>query len=94
MKGLLDLFGRSPTPARVTAHVERLLAGWREALDPDAYAERLDALRENLLEGIAPAEEGAADVDPASKAEARQAAAVIASMRTAHQATAAELEPA
>ncbi len=41
MKGLTDLFSRSPTPARVTMHVERLLAGWREALDPDAYAERL-----------------------------------------------------
>ncbi len=33
MKGLLDLFSRSPTPARVTMHVERLLAGWCEALD-------------------------------------------------------------
>ena len=66
MKGLLDLFSRSPTPARVTAHVERLLAGWREALDPDAYAERLDALRESLVDGIALTEEGAADVDPAS----------------------------
>ena len=92
MKGLLDLFSRSPTPARVTAHVERLLAGWREALDPDAYAERLDALREGLVDGITLTEEGAADIDPASKAEARQAAAVIASMRTAYEATvAAEL---
>ena len=65
MKGLLDLFSRSPTPARVTMHVERLLAGWREALDPDAYAERLDTLREKLVDGIALTEEGAADVDPA-----------------------------
>ena len=47
MKGLLDLFSRNPTPARVTMHVERLLAGWRDALDPDAYAERLDTLRES-----------------------------------------------
>ncbi len=95
MKGLLDLFSRSPTPARVTMHVERLLAGWRESLDPDAYAERLDALRENLVDGIALTEEGAADVDPAFKAEARQAAAAVASMRTAHQATeAARLVPA
>jgi hypothetical protein len=44
-------------------------------------------LRENLAEGIAQTEEGAADVDPAFKAEARQAAAVVASMRTAYQAT-------
>ena len=87
MKGLLDLFSRNPTPARVTMHVERLLAGWREALAPDAYAERLDTLRESLLEGIALTEESAADIDPASKAEARQAAAVVASMRTAYQAT-------
>lgn len=86
MKGLLDLFGRNPTPARVTMHVERLLAGWREALDPDTYAERLDALREALADGISQTEEGAADVDPASKAEARQAAAVVASMRTAYEA--------
>ena len=86
MKGLIDLFGRSPTPARVALHVERLLAGWREALDPDSYAERLDALRDNLVEGIALTEEGAGDIDPASKAETRQAAAVVASMRTAYQA--------
>ncbi len=95
MKGLLDLFSRSPTPARVTLHVERLLAGWREALDVDAYTERLDALREGLLEGIALTEESAADIDPASKAETRQAAAVLASMRLAYEATEnAELVPA
>ena len=95
MKGLLDLFSRNPTPARVTMHVERLLAGWREALDSDAYAERLDALREGLLEGIALTEESAADIDPASKAEARQAGAVLASMRMAYEATeVAELTPA
>lgn len=92
MKGLLDLFGRNPTPARVTMHVERLLAGWREALDSDAYAERLDTLRENLLEGIALTEESAADIDPASKAETRQATAVVASMRTACQATEEDAE--
>ena len=95
MKGLIDLFSRTPTPARVTAHVEQLLAGWREALDPDSYAERLDVLREGLLDGIALTEEGVADIDPASKAEARQAAAVLAAMRTAYQATeAAGLVPA
>ena len=95
MRGLLDLFGRNPTPARVTMHVERLLAGWREALDPDAYAERLDALRESLLDGISLTEESAADIDPASKAEARQAAAVVAAMRMAYHTTkTAELMPA
>ena len=95
MKGLLDLFGRTPTPARVTLHVERLLSGWREALDPDSYAERLDALREALAEGISQTEEDAADVDTASKAEARQAAAVVASMRTAYEVVeAAGLVPA
>ena len=83
---MLDLFGRGPTPVRVSLYVERLLSGWREALDPDSYAERLDVLREALAEGISQTEEAAADVDPASKAEARQAAAVVASMRTAYEA--------
>ena len=73
------LYGRSKL-------AERLLATWREASDPGAYAERLDALRESLLEGIALTEESAADIDPASKAETRQAAAVLASMRTAYEA--------
>ena len=59
MKGLLDLFGRNPTPARVALHVGNLLAGWREALDPDSYAERLDTLRESLGEGIALTQESA-----------------------------------
>ena len=95
MKGQLDMFSRNPTPARVTMHVERLLAGWRDALDPDAYAERLDTLRESPVDGIALTEEGAANVDPPSKAEARQAAAAVASMRTAQQAMeAAGLVPA
>ena len=66
MKGLLGLLGRDPKPARVILHIERLLAGWREALDPDSYAERLDTLRESLVEGIALTEEGAGDIDPAS----------------------------
>ena len=87
MRGLLDLFGRNPTPARVAAHVERLLVGWRETLEPNAYTERLDTLRAGLLDGIALTEEAAADIDPASKAETRQAAAVVAAMRTAYQAT-------
>ena len=86
MKGLSDLFSRGPTTARVTMHVERLLAEWRDAMDPDSYAERLDELREALAEGISLTEEGAADVDPVFKAEARQAAAVVASMRTAYEA--------
>ena len=86
MKGLLNLFVRDPKPMRVTLHVERLLAGWRDALDPDSYMERLETLRESLMEGIALTEEAAADVDPAFKAEARQASAVVASMRTAYQA--------
>ena len=55
----------------------------------------LDTLRESLLQGIALTEESAADIDPASKAEARQTAAVVGSMRTACQATeAAESVPA
>ena len=54
MKGLLDLFSRNPTPVRVTTYVERLLVGQREALDLDAYAERLETLRESLLGGILP----------------------------------------
>ena len=87
MKALMDLVSRNPTPARVTMHMERLLAGWREALDPDAYGERLDALQEGLAEGIEQMAEGAADVDPASKAEARNAAAAVETMRTAHRAS-------
>ncbi len=85
MKALMDLVSRSPTQARVTMHMERLLAGWREALDPDAYQERLDALQSGLAEGIEQMAEAAADVDPASKAEARNAAAAVETMRTAHR---------
>ena len=85
MKALMDLVSRNPTQARVTMHMERLLAGWREALDSDAYQERLDALQSGLAEGIEQMSEAAADVDPASKAEARNAAAAVETMRTAHR---------
>ncbi len=95
MKALMDLVSRSPTQARVTMHMERLLTGWREALDPDAYQERLDALQSGLAEGVESSgspdieqmTEAAADVDPASKAEARNAAAAVETMRTAHRAS-------
>ena len=87
MKALMDLVSRNPTPARVTMHVERLLAGWRDALDRDAYGERLDTLRTELADGIEQMVEAAADVDPASKAEARNAAAAVEAMRTAHRAS-------
>jgi len=86
MKALLDLVSRNPTQARIVMHMERLLTGWREALDPDAYQDRLDALQDGLAEGIEQMAESAGDVDPASKAETRQAAAAVAAMRTAHQA--------
>ena len=86
MKALTDLFSRNPTPVRVTLHMERMLAGWREALDPDTYADRLDTLREGLAEGIEQTAEAAADVDPASKAETRQALAALETMRVAHRA--------
>ena len=94
MEALMDLFSRNPTPARVTMHVERLLAGWREALDQDAYGERLDTLRAELADGIEQMAEAAADVDPASKAEARNAAAAVEAMRTAYRASlAGEMAP-
>ena len=89
MKVLLDMISRNPTQARVTMHVERLLAGWQEALEPDAYQSRLDILQEGLAEGIEQMAESAADVDPASKAETRQAAAAVEAMRTAHRAAVA-----
>ncbi len=86
MKALLDLISRNPTQARIVVHMERLLTDWRETLDPDAYQDRLDALQDGLAEGIEQMAESAGDVDPASKAETRQAAAAVAAMRTAHQA--------
>ena len=85
-KVLPDLVSRNPTPARVTMHMERLLAGWREALDPDACQERLNALQDGLAEGIEQMAEGAAAVDPALKAEARNAAAAAETLRMAHRA--------
>ena len=95
MKALLDLISRNPTPARVSMHVERLLAGWRVALDQDAYQDRRDALQDGLAEGIEQMAESAGDVNPASKAETRQAAAAVEAMRTAyHAAKAAEPTPA
>ena len=83
MKALLDLLGRAPTPARVESHMDRLLKGWHAGLDPDTYEERLATLRESLAEGIEQTAEAAADVDPASKAEARAAHAAVESMRIA-----------
>ncbi len=46
----------------------------------------MDTLQEGLAEGIEQMAESAADVDPASKAETRQAAAAVEAMRTAHRA--------
>ncbi len=62
-------------------------------MDLDAYQKRLDALQSGLAEGVEPRgspdieqmAEAAADVDSASKAEARNAAAAVETMRTAHR---------
>ena len=83
MKSLLDLLARAPTSARIELHMDRLLKGWHAGLDPDTYEERLDTLRESLAEGAEQTEQAAADVDPASKAEARAAHAAVEAMRTA-----------
>ena len=52
MKALQDLFTRAPSQARVEQHMERLLAGWQETLEVDAYASRVDELCDGLADGI------------------------------------------
>ena len=82
MRRLLELVSRGPTAARASAHVEDMMAGWRERLDLDAYATRVETLLESLAEGIEQMVEDAADIDPASKAETRKAEAAVETMRT------------
>jgi len=83
MKALQDLFTRNPSVARVEQHVERMVANWRDTLEEDAFTARVGELREGLLDGIEQTAEAAGDVEPAAKAEARNAAALLATMRVA-----------
>ena len=85
LERLSKLSGAGTAPDRMTRATEKLLADWQADPDlaPDALAERLESLRENLAAGVADAEEQAGDVDTGDKAATRQAAATLAGLRAA-----------
>lgn len=82
LKRLLELVGKGAAPARMPREASAIIAEWRAApdADPEAVAEQLSELREQLDAGVADAEERVSDADASEPAAVKQAALTLAAM--------------
>jgi len=88
LKRLLELVGKGAAPARMAREASAIIAEWRDApdADPDAIAEQLSELREQLDAGVADAEERLSDADSSEPAVVKQAQLILASMQATREA--------
>ncbi len=79
---LLALAAKGVAPHRMAREVEVIVAEWQGAAeaDPDETRERLDELREQIVAGVADAEEQVADVDSSEPAAVKQAGLTLAAL--------------
>ena len=79
---LLALAGKGAAPGRMAREVEVIAGEWTSAPEADRLEirERLDELRENLVEGVGHAEEQVADLDSSEPAAVKQAGAMLAAL--------------
>jgi hypothetical protein len=96
LKRLLALAGRGVSPSRMAREVDVIVAEWRQAAageDGADIKDQLDELREQLVAGVAAAEEAVSDVDASDAGAVKQAghllAALVATRDAAHEALAA-----
>ena len=83
LQRLVALAGRGVAPGRMAREVDAILGEWRNATPPEEeaeLAERIEALREHLAEGVAAAEEAVADVDQSDAGAAKKAKQLLAAL--------------
>ena len=88
LKRLLELIAKGAAPARMAREATAIIAEWRAApeADPDAVAEQLAELREQLDAGVADAEERVSDADSSEPAAVKQAGLSLAAMLATREA--------
>ncbi len=79
---LLALAAKGVVPLRMAREVEGIVAEWQAAPEADPYEikERLSEMREQLVQGVADAEEQVSDTDPADAPAVKQAGITLAAL--------------
>jgi malonyl CoA-acyl carrier protein transacylase len=79
---LLALAAKGVVPLRMAREVEGIVAEWQAVPEADPYEirERLGEMREQLMQGVADAEEQVSDTDAADAPAVKQAAITLAAL--------------
>ena len=79
---LLALAAKGVVPMRMAREVEGIVAEWQAVPEADPYEirERLGEMREQLLQGVADAEEQVSDTDAADAPAVKQAGITLAAL--------------
>ncbi|HYZ33419.1 MAG TPA: hypothetical protein VE684_14205 [Crenalkalicoccus sp.] len=83
LQRLLALAGRSVAPNRMPREVGAIVAEWRQGSageDGIELKEQLEELREQLMAGVAAAEEAVSDVDSSEAGAVKQAGHMLAGL--------------
>jgi hypothetical protein len=86
---LMALAMKGVQPGRMAREVEVIVSEWLGGADTDPLEvrERLDELREQIVTGVADAEEQVADVDSSEPAAVKQAGLTLAALVATRDAT-------
>ncbi len=85
---LMELAAKGAPPHRVAREVEIIVSEWLRAPDADPLDAKtwLDEMREQIVVGVADAEEQVAYVDPDDAAAAKQAGLTLAALQASRDA--------
>jgi len=86
---LLALAAKGVVPLRMAREVEGIVAEWQAMPEADPYEikERLGEMHEQLVQGVADAEEQVSDTDAADAQAVKQAAITLAALVATRDAT-------
>ena len=89
LQRLLALVAKGVQPTRMAREVEVIVAEWRGApgADPAETRQRLDELREQVVAGVADAEEQVSDADSSEPAAVKRAGMTLAALVATRDAT-------
>lgn len=83
MARIADLVGRGASPARIDREVAAIVAGLRDATDPEEARALVESLRDEMLAGVADTAEMLEDIEHPDAASVKAADRTLAAMRAA-----------
>lgn len=86
LKRLAEMISRGGSALRMERLAAEMISRWTGLLDADAMRERLDAIRDQLAEGVEAAEESAGEIDTDSKAAQAAHQHTLGAIRATHRA--------